>query len=268
MPVSVLEHAQFFKEALATTVPNQKALRASSGGQESESSFQEAMQTEFWTQPNPALHLLYTYFPEHEPSRQELGLLIRTVMQNSSDDERKDFLRALTFFYIDNEIWDLARVMVQNPLIDPNVKNAMGIPLIIMAIRSKHEPLVEFLLLSRRADIKVRETYENLRRTPVHQVLEIGDRWLIQHVLSVADQEALNMTDLRGRTPLAYCLDNPQRFSFLRQLGANIDQVDPESGRTQLIQAMAGAKHSEFTFLLKEGASPNAGSTSAMTLAC
>lgn len=131
---------------------------------------------------------------------------------------------------------------------DPNVVDAQGDPLLLMALKEKSNTAVKLLLQSKRLDLNK----TNLVGENALMLAALQGRLDVVKILVEEREAELNKT---GWTALHYAASTGQRetVKYLLDHGAEIDALSP-NGTTPLMMAVRGGYVDTVKLLLAEGA--------------
>lgn len=245
-----------------------EAIKIASGGQETQELLDKVLIKKSFTAFNTLKSISELNEILSPTSKSKKLMIEQSSIFNTELTPKEDI--QLLFFLLNHKEPELALKFLKNKNIDCNAKTFFGSPLILYAYDRKHFDFVDYLLTLPEIDINAKSTDdENLLFRAVHNnQLEFSK--------SLLDKQ-INITKNKyGRQPLRYAISpfHPELCKILIQGGCNVNELSIEN-RTLLwlvLELETNFKsRTEFLecvdFLLENGADPNLGNPSALSLA-
>lgn len=242
--LTLLQFAIEFEKIQKDTCPTSEAIRAMSGGQESEEMFQEAIRSSAFLREETIPSLLN---------------LEKIDLATLSEKEKTSLL----FYAIEKNKQDLA-IKLLDHLPSPNPTHIRGETLVSCVVRNQNISLLKELM---RRGINVNQSNDSPpNMMPLHIALALGNHDIVELLLSKIKE--IKKID---PSPLIYTEDNTL-FSLLLEKGVNPNAfvrnpLSPNESRTLLAHAIMRNQKEKIQALLKHGADPHLGQPSAM-IAC
>ncbi len=274
--VSSLEYSNFFDDTIHFSIGSEKAIKATTGGQQSEQMFKQAIEESlfFKSRSNTYKFIISLIeegikdFNQNKNNKAPFLMLEKTI---SNLDERDRELCVILLFK--KKFCVLGLSLLKQLAINPNARDIYGTPLIFIALRANFDPLLEYIL-TQNVDINVSDPlFDN--NSFLHSLINDDQNKLIEKVLKNYEKIIdLDKRNTNGKTPLALALDlgNRDIFKLLLSKHANVNDLFKD-GKTllgELIEIVTcyGVDHNDgIDLLLEEHADPNLGKPSAVTLA-
>ncbi len=252
-PITPLQHALFIKETVVSTFPSDAAVRASSGGQESQEMFLETVNSpKFWISKDPLVQ-------KFEGLQRE-GNIEKLLSFASSQELTFKDKQMLCFYLISRGQEDVALEVFKRNQLDPNAINDRQSPILYEVLLHKHFKFAEYLL-ENGANVN---TQNKKGVSPLHQAIASGNEKVAKLLISHPFIE-LEVEDKSGLTPLYYAIpDHPELFHLLQSKGCSVDHVN-RKGKTLLSMCIHYNLDKKVEFLLNEPTDPNLGNPSALT---
>ena len=207
--ISILQHAIKTAALARITKPADRALRASSAGQESDLNFYEGLERNFWVTDDWRRDLI---FPDKIPTTEELKLML----SNASKEDKE----SLVFHLMSLSQNTLAFDIVRSEKLDANMKDINGIPLIFYAITHRDKKFLEYLIVNG-AEVNTKFYGSSV----LEQAVKTGDPEIVRLLLLVPDID-LDVQNVNKNTPMIYAVTKPEIFEQLLNRGASVNNIN------------------------------------------
>ena len=239
-PISSTIHA-LVVSAFAGLIASEPAVRASSGGQESENMFREVLHSPaFWgSEPNPKARLAWKI-------RGMSGVQITTYLDRLSLSPSEK--TAWMFFLLDQGLDGAAFELLKRNKLDPNAKDLQGTPLVFTIIQRGHSEMLDYLL-QQGVDLAVQNPSDN-QRSPLQTALVYKQQALAHRLLDVPGIK-LDHRNSQGNTVLITALlETPEIVPKLIERGVTLDTLST-SGLSPLNIMILRERDEQIDFLIR-----------------
>lgn len=280
-PISKLLHSIISAEIVGATRSTEKAIRATSAGQENEVLFQEAiLEANFF---DPYFLEIFNLTKTPLDAQLQCAPDFLSIIKDKTPEEKKHIVG----FLLDRGNESLAIQLFVSENMDPNSKNIDGDSLLASAIKVKAPAMVK-KLIDEGASVNMKNS---LGAPPLHQVIEqlaalydeqkkgIDNKKEIEKsekILELLGQNSEINTraiDDSGWSALVYAMRHPEIIEKLLSMSIYLspnqlnDKESTHAGNTLLTFLIYRKSFEKIDLLLEHGADPNLGNTSALTKA-
>jgi ankyrin repeat protein len=234
-PLTPLQYALEVKRVEKYSRASDAAIRAMTGGHESEAVFAEELQ-------------------KHFPTLSKISSLMDLLEVKGLSEMEKE---SLVFYLMEMGRADLALQYFKNENLSPNMKSLTGVPLICSVVKKGGLEFVKHLM-EKNVVLNV-----DFIMSPLHIAVEMGNNQIVSELIQ-DKQFKIDTADSKGWTPISLAAGkHPAIFEELKKRGASVNTVS-KKGFTPLSIAVNDNDIDTIDQLLEAGADPNLGIPSAL----